>query len=181
MDSVTEKISEAVDIGGTQMIFGANLPPGTTELPHYEVFYPTKTQYLVWKAGFPTYQLTDADGYKYIVQGYKVETSELDTLGDQFQELPYGWSYNVVTPDEDIVFDLTPDVPIPSVPDEFDQIYIRIPEYMTTCNGIDYSLRTHELDDSRHYLYCELIFNYPDGCGGDVYSTSPLAPCNLTW
>jgi hypothetical protein len=36
-------------------------------------------------------------------------------------------AYNVVTVTEDLVFDLTPDAPIPSVQDEFDQIYIRIP------------------------------------------------------
>ena len=53
---------------------------------------------------------------------------DLATLGDSFQDLPEGWEYSVVTPDEDIIFDLTTDDSIPSVQDEFDQIYIRIPD-----------------------------------------------------
>lgn len=128
MDEVKVKGSEPIDVGGANMAFGANLPPGTMGNPSYTVFYPTKTQYLVWKAGLPTYQLTDADGYNYVVQGYKVDKADLATLGDQFQELPEGWSYNVVTLDDDLIFDLTPNAPIPSIQDEFDQIYIRIPE-----------------------------------------------------
>lgn len=128
MDTVKVKGSEETfDMAGANMIFGANLPPGTMGSPMYTVFYPTKTQYLIWKAGMPTYRLTDADGYQYVVQGYKVDEADLDTLGDQFKSLPEGWSYSVVTADEDLVFDLTPDKPIPSVQDEFDQIYIRIP------------------------------------------------------
>ena len=80
----------------------------------------------MWKAGKPTYRLTDADGYEYLVQGYKLDKDDLDD--PDFQELPEGWSYSVVAPDEDLVFNLTPDAPIPSVQDEFDQIYIRIPD-----------------------------------------------------
>ena len=51
---------------------------------------------------------------------------------------------------------------------------------MTTCNGVETSLFAQPLDDSRDYVYCELVFNYAE-CGGDIYSTSPLAPCNTTW
>ena len=50
------------------------------------------------------------------------------TLGNEFKELPEGWKYQVVTPSKDLVMNLTPAEPIPSVADEFDQIYIRIPE-----------------------------------------------------
>ena len=128
MDEVTVKASQPVTIGGAQMIFGANLPPGTIGTPLYEVFYPSKNQYLNWNAGKPTYRLTDADGYVYVMQGYKVDQEDLATLGDSFQDLPEGWEYSVVTPDEDIIFDLTTDDSIPSVQDEFDQIYIRIPD-----------------------------------------------------
>mmetsp|Transcript_8992 Transcript_8992/g.18354 ORF Transcript_8992/g.18354 Transcript_8992/m.18354 type:complete len:273 (-) Transcript_8992:159-977(-) len=141
MDTVTEKVTEGTDVGGAQMVYGANLAPGTATLPSYEVFYPSKTQYLLWMAGLPTYQLTDADGYNYVIQGYKVETSELATLGDQFEELPEGWSYNVITPDEDLILDLTPETGAPSVIDEFDQVYIRIPEDDT---GVD------DPDDAGH-------------------------------
>jgi hypothetical protein len=109
------------------MIFGANLPPGTMEAAAYTVNSPAKYQYLVWDAGKPTYQIVDADGNAYVLQGYKVEQDQLASLGEQFEQLPEGWSYQVVTPDEDLVFDLTPAEPIPSIQDEFDQIYIRVP------------------------------------------------------
>ncbi len=42
--------------------------------------------------------------------------------------MPEGWEYDVEAPTEDLVMNLTPAEPIPSVSDEFDQIYIRIPE-----------------------------------------------------
>lgn len=127
MDEVRVMGSEPVEIGGVDMIFVAHLPAGTMSIPKYTVFSPAKTQYIVWEAGKPTYRLIDADGHAYLLQGHKVPTHELDGLGGQFKNLPEGWSYNVVVPDEDLVFDLTPDEPIPSVQDEFDQIYIRIP------------------------------------------------------
>lgn len=82
----------------------------------------------MWKAGQPAYQLIDPDGHVYVVQGYKVPKESLETLGDQFKELPEGWEYRVNVLTEDLVMDLTPDAPIPSVQDEFDQIYIRIPD-----------------------------------------------------
>ena len=120
--------SEPVAVAGVEMAFGANLPPGTLGSPKYQVFSPAKTQYLVWEAGKPAYQLVDPDGNVYVVQGYKVSQDSLATLGDQFKELPEGWDYRVNVLTEDLVMDLTPDAPIPSVQDEFDQIYIRIPK-----------------------------------------------------
>jgi hypothetical protein len=126
MDQVRVYASDPVDIFGEPMVFGAVLPPGTVGMSPYTVFYPSKNQYLVWNAGKPTYRLTDNDGYVYVLQGYKVPESELATLGDDFQDLPEGWTYTVVNPDEDLIMDLTPDIEIPSVQDEFDQVYIRI-------------------------------------------------------
>ena len=128
MDEVRVMGSEPVAVEGVDMAFGANLPPGTLGSPKYEVFLPAKTQYLVWEAGKPAYQLVDPDGNVYVVQGYKVSQDSLATLGDQFKELPEGWEYRVSVLTEDLGMDLTPDAPIPSVQDEFDQIYIRIPE-----------------------------------------------------
>ncbi len=128
MDEVRIMGSEPVAVEGVDMAFGANLPPGTLGSPKYEVFSPAKTQYLVWEAGQPAYQLVDPDGHVYVVQGYKVPKESLETLGDQFKELPEGWEYRVNVLTEDLVMDLTPDAPIPSVQDEFDQIYILIPE-----------------------------------------------------
>ena len=48
--------------------------------------------------------------------------------GGEFQGPPEGWEYVVNVLTEDLVMNLTPDAPIPSVQDEFDQIYVRIPE-----------------------------------------------------
>lgn len=128
MDEVGVMASEPVTIAGIEMVFGAHLPAGTMSIPHYTVFSPAKYQNLVWKAGKPTYQLVDPDGYAYVIQGYKLNKQDLDTLGSKFNQLPEGWKYQVVTPKADLVMKLTPDQAIPSVQDEFDQIYIRIPE-----------------------------------------------------
>ena len=128
MDEVGVMASEPVTIAGVKMNFGAHLPAGTMSTPKYTVFNPAKYQDLVWKAGKPTYQLVDPDGHVYVLQGYKVKKEDLATLGSRFKQLPEGWKYQVVSPSEDLVMNLTPDHAIPSVQDEFDQIYIRIPE-----------------------------------------------------
>ena len=128
MDEVGLMMSEPVPVGDSQMVFGGHLPPGTLKLPKYTVFNPKKTQNLLWKAGEPTYQLVDPEGHVYVIQGDKVAKDDLATLGDKFKELPEGWEYRVKVLEEDLVMKLTPKKPIPSVQDEFDQIYIRIPE-----------------------------------------------------
>ena len=68
------------------------------------------------------------DGHVYVVQGHKIPLDQMSSLGEKFKKLPEGWKYQVVTPSEDLVMNLTPAHAIPSVQDEFDQIYIRIPE-----------------------------------------------------
>lgn len=128
MDEVSMMVSQTVTIGGKEMNYGATLPPGTTGIPKYTVFKPAKFQDLVYKAGKPVYQLIDPDGNVYVVQGYKVATDELATLGDKFKQLPEGWTYVVEVLEKDLVMNLTPDKTIPSFQDEFDQIYILIPE-----------------------------------------------------
>jgi len=128
MDEVGVMASGPVDVAGVKMVFGAHLPPGTLRIPKYTVFSPAKTQNLLWKAGEPTYQLVDPDGHAYILQGHKIPLESLATLDEQFKNLPDGWKYRVQVPDTDLSMKLTPDRPIPSVQDEFDQIYIRIPE-----------------------------------------------------
>ena len=128
MDEVALMISEPRSIAGAKMGFGAHLPAGTMETVEYQVFNPAKTQNLVWKAGEPVYQLVDPDGHVYVLQGYKVETRALTVLGDQLQKLPEGWRYRAEVLAEDLVMNLTPSAPIPSVSDEFHQYYIRIPE-----------------------------------------------------
>ena len=88
MDEVRVMGSESVSVAGVDMIFGAHLPPGTLASPKYTVFNPAKTQYLVWEAGEPAYQLIDPDGNVYVVQGYKVPQEALETLmGIDTQEI----------------------------------------------------------------------------------------------
>lgn len=128
MDQVGVMASKPVQVAGVDMVFGAHLPPGTLGIPKYTVFSPAKSQNLVWKAGLPLYQLVDADGHVYVLQGHKTPLDELATLGEKFKALPDGWEYRVKILDKDLVMKLTPHAPIPSVQDEFNQIYIRIPE-----------------------------------------------------
>ena len=128
MDEVGVMASTPVSVAGVNMAFGAHLPPGTMSIPKYTVFNPAKFQNLVWKAGKPVYQLVDPDGHVYVLQGHKITLDSLATLGDQFKQLPEGWKYVVKDLTEDLVMNLTPNKPIPSVQDEFDQIYFRIPE-----------------------------------------------------
>lgn len=128
MDEVGVMASTAIPVAGVDMVFGAHLPSGTLQIPKYAVFNPAKTQNLLWKAGKPVYQLVDPDGHIYILQGHKVPQESLATLGQQFKALPQGWEYRVEVLDKDLEMKLTPQAPIPSVQDEFNQIYIRIPE-----------------------------------------------------
>lgn len=127
MDEVGVMASENVSVAGVEMVFGAHLPPGTMSIPHYTVFNPAKYQDLTWQAGEPTYQLVDPEGHAYVLQGHKIPVDGLSTLGERMLGLPEGWQYRVVVLEQDLVMNLTPNEPIPSVQDEFDQIYIRIP------------------------------------------------------
>jgi len=128
MDEVGVMASQPVNVAGVKMVFGAHLPAGTLSIPKYVVFNPAKYQNLVWKAGKPIYQLVDPEGHIYVLQGHKIQQESLATLGEKFEKLPQGWKYRVTVLEEDLVMNLTPNKPIPSVQDEFDQIYIRIPE-----------------------------------------------------
>lgn len=128
MDEVGVMASQPIKVAGVQMVFGAHLPPGTLKIPKYTIFSPAKFQNLVWKAGKPVYELVDADDHAYVLQGHKIPTNDLKSLGEKFKELPKGWEYRVRVLEEDLVMKLTPREPIPSVQDEFDQIYIRNPE-----------------------------------------------------
>jgi len=128
MDEVGVMASKPVKVASVNMVFGAHLPPGTLKIPKYTIFNPAKYQNLVWKAGQPVYQIVDADGHVYVLQGHKIPTDKLATLGKKFKNLPKGWKYRVKVLDNDLAMKLTPREPIPSVQDEFDQIYIRIPE-----------------------------------------------------
>jgi len=128
MDEVGVMASKPVEVAGVNMVFGAHFPPGTLKISKYTAFSLAKFQNLVRKAGKPVYQLVDTGGHIYVLQGHKVPTDKLATLGERFKKLPEGWKYRVKVLDNDLVMKLTPRQPIPTVQDEFDQIYIRIPE-----------------------------------------------------
>ena len=143
MDEVGVMASQPVPVAGVNMVFGAHLPPNTLAIPKYTVFNPAKYQNLTWKAGKPVYQLLDPDGHVYVLQGYKIPADKLATLGEKFSALPAGWRYRVKVLDKDLVMNLTPDKPIPSVQDEFDQIYIRIPKPPSSSNQGDERAADH--------------------------------------
>ncbi|QDT50612.1 hypothetical protein Pan258_46910 [Symmachiella dynata] len=128
MDEVGVLASEPVAVAGANMVFGAHLPAGTLKIPNYTVFNPAKTQNLLWKAGKPVYQLVDPDGHVYVLQGQKIPKDSIASLGKRLKKMPEGWTFRVKVLDEDLVMKLSPQKPIPSVQDEFNQIYIRIPE-----------------------------------------------------
>ncbi|HAD09296.1 MAG TPA: hypothetical protein DCF62_07445 [Porticoccaceae bacterium] len=125
-DVVGLMMSDPVDVAGTKMRFGANLPPGTMSIPKYTVFSPAKYQKLEWKAGLPVYKIVDDQGNEFVLQGNKVVTEKLSSLGASMEGLPEGWRYEVEVLKEDLVMDLDPSKPIPSVQDEYNQIYIQM-------------------------------------------------------
>jgi hypothetical protein len=186
MDEVALMLSEPVNVAGVNMVYGGTLPAGTLDIQKYTVFNPTKFQDLTYEAGKPIYQLVDAEGHVYVVQGHKIPVERLATLGNEFKHLPEGWEYQVEVLEEELVMNLRPDKGIPSVQDEFDQIYIRIPgpaapqAKMKTGQGKEMTLSLRTLPDSREYLYCELVFDYGDK-GNDIYTTSHLGEPSLDW
>jgi len=97
------------------MVFGAHLPPGTLKVARYTVFSPAKFQNLVWKADKPVYQLVDSEGHVYVLQGHKLPEESLATLAERFTKLPQGWKYRVKALENELVMNLTPKTPIPSV------------------------------------------------------------------
>ena len=47
--------------------------------------------------------------------------------------------------------------------------------------GEEVTLIMRFLPESRGYIYCELVFNYGEDVGFDIYSTSHIAPCDVDW
>lgn len=64
---------------------------------------------------------------------------------------------------------------------------LQAPEDCDTCynetagDGTVYYLYPQWLNNSRNYVYCEMLWDYGSPHGTDLYSTSPIAPCNTTW
>jgi hypothetical protein len=51
---------------------------------------------------------------------------------------------------------------------------------VTSAKGDTLVLYPQTLENARNFIYCELVFNYGD-LGSDIYSTSPVAPCDVNW
>ena len=96
----------------------------------FDIYEPKKTQWMVYEAGKPVYELVDPDGHAYVLQAHDEENpmDSLADMGNRMEEIPEGWEYRTRTLDEDLVLDLGPDETIHAVGDEYLQYYTRIPE-----------------------------------------------------
>ncbi len=95
----------------------------------YQTFHPQKTQYMVYDSGKKVFELVSPDGDHFVLQAHAAQFSmeDLETLGDRFQNLPDGWSWNVRVLEESLILDLKPGE-ITGIGDEFYQYYTRIPD-----------------------------------------------------
>jgi len=134
MDSQTVSFGEKASFGGLEARWAARLDPAIVMKAAqgsepYKIFNPKKTQQMVYSKGKPIYELIDPDGHVYVLQAHEerfpIET--LANLGAQLK-LPNGWKYHTHTLTEDLVMDLTPDMTIYALGDEYHQYWTRIPE-----------------------------------------------------
>lgn len=95
----------------------------------YQTFHPDKTQYMVYDAGKKVYELVSPEGEHFVLQAHAEQFTmeDLETLGERFENLPEGWSWNVRVLEETLILDLKPGE-ITGIGDEFYQYYTRIPE-----------------------------------------------------
>jgi len=89
---------------------------------------PKKTQYMVYDAGKPVFELVDPDGHVYVLQAHGAEQpiESLPNLGERLKNLPEGWHYRTRALTRDLVLDLGPNDTIYAVGDELGQYYTRI-------------------------------------------------------
>jgi len=134
MDSQTVSFGTRVSFGGIDARWVARLPLTTalaaaTGSKPYKVFYPKKTQKMVYSKGKPVYELIDPDSNVYVLQAReeKFPIDSLANLGQQLK-LPNAWQFRTETPGEDLVLDLKSDQTIYAVGDEFHQYWTRIPK-----------------------------------------------------
>jgi hypothetical protein len=136
MDTQTVSFGKTVSFGGLEARFVAVLDPsvvakgGKKGSAPYIVFNPKKTQKMIYAKGKPVFELVDPDGRAYVLQAHeaKFPIETLGSLGKQMKQLPQGWQYRTRTLTEDLVLDLTPDMTIYAVGDEFHQYYTHPPE-----------------------------------------------------
>jgi hypothetical protein len=135
MDSQTVSFGEKASFGGLDARWVGRLnleaaqKAGKGSEP-YKVFYPKKTQKMVYSKGKPVYEIVDADGHVYVLQAHE-ELFTLETLpklGEKLKKLPSGWQFRTRNLTEDLVLDLKPAQTIHAIGDEFHQYYTRIPK-----------------------------------------------------
>jgi hypothetical protein len=136
MDTQTVSFGKTVSFGGLEARFVAVLDPkilekgGKKGSAPYTVFSPKKTQKMIYAKGKPVFELVDPDGRAYVLQAHEatfpIET--LGSLGKQMKQLPQGWQYRTRILTEDLVLNISPDMTIYAVGDEFHQYYTHPPE-----------------------------------------------------
>ena len=134
MDSQTVSFGTKESFGGIEARWVARLPLMTalaaaTGSKPYKVFYPKKTQKMVYSKGKPVYELVDPDSHVYVLQAREENfpISSLARLGERLK-LPSGWKFRTENLTEDLILDLKSDQTIYAVGDEFHQYWTRIPE-----------------------------------------------------
>ncbi len=127
---------EPYDIAGVQMNFGAHLPPGTMSTPHLPGLQHGQDAEPDLECGPADLPARGHGQQRLCPAGLQGRTRiSSPPWASQFKELPEGWKYEVVNPTGTLQMNVTPDEPIPSVKDEFDQIYMKIQASTTTISG----------------------------------------------
>jgi hypothetical protein len=133
MDSQTFAAGEDATFGGIAARWVARLDPkivagaSSGSVP-YKVFNPKKTQKMVYAQGRPVYELVDPDGNVFVLQAHEEQfpIDSLATLGDDLK-LPEGWQFRTQVLEADLIMNLTPDMQISAVGDEYHQYWTQIP------------------------------------------------------
>jgi hypothetical protein len=132
MDWQTLLMGETHTFGGIAARWAARAPLSVVQksgpgAEPYKVYLPKKTQKMKYLAGKPVYELVDPEGHAYVLQAReeKFPIDSLADLGSRMKRMPPGWRYRRRVLTEDLVLDLTPDMTIHAVGDEFHQYYTR--------------------------------------------------------
>lgn len=130
MDKQMLGLGDTKTFGGIEARYAATLPlsalgSGGGADP-YKPYVSAKLQTMTFEAGKPVYQLVDSDGSTYVMNAYGEEVRDGDpaSLADQLSPAE-GWSFQVITPTEDLVIEGTSDKPVNMVGDDMHQYYTR--------------------------------------------------------
>ncbi|PRY26260.1 hypothetical protein CLV78_101355 [Aliiruegeria haliotis] len=129
-DEQTINLAETKSFGGIEARYGATLPAEalaeSESAQAYAGFTSTKKQTLIFKAGRPVYELVDPEGNTYILNAYGAEVKDGDPANLASQLSPAeGWSFRVVTPEEDLIVQPPAEGLTQMVGDDMHQYYTR--------------------------------------------------------